>query len=168
MYIVEELAIHWNIEEHTMVGAHMFFAVAISSFVTNSIVQATSDAGTIDFNSIIIYDHTTSEVYRDVYKYNDIPWFLLLAGLCGIFGGVYTRVAIAINTVRSGSSLYKHWCFRLADCVLVANRSRCIMHLARHVHHLFEESFLQKQRLLGRSSTLGRYRKQSQLQSVQL
>lgn len=120
MYIVEELAIHWNIEEHTMVGAHMFFAVAIASFITNSIVQATSDAGTINFNSIIIYDHSTSEVYTDVYKYNDIPWFLLLAGLCGIFGGLYTRAAIAINTLRAGNRFYKHWYVRVADCMVVA------------------------------------------------
>lgn len=120
MYIVEELAIHWNIEEHTQVGAHMFFAVAIASFVTNAIVQATSDAGTIDFNSIIIYDHSTSEVFSDVYKYNDIPWFLMTAALCGVFGGLYCRVAIFINTQRAGNPHYKLWYVRLLDCVIVA------------------------------------------------
>jgi H+/Cl- antiporter ClcA len=61
MYIVEELAIHWNIEEHTTVGSHMFFAVAIASFVTNAIVTATSDSGTINFNSVIIYDASNAE-----------------------------------------------------------------------------------------------------------
>ena len=45
MYIVEELAIHWNIEEHTMVGAHVL-CCGHFLFVTNSIMQA-SDAGTI-------------------------------------------------------------------------------------------------------------------------
>ena len=120
MYIVEELAIHWNIEEHTQVGAHMFFAVAIASFVTNAIVQATSDAGTIDFNSIIIYDHSTSEVFSDVYKYNDIPWFIMTAALCGVFGGLYCRVAIFINTQRAGNPHYKLWYMRLLDCVIVA------------------------------------------------
>ena len=43
----------------------------------------------------------------------------------GIFGGV-ARVAIAINTVRSGL-LYKHWYFRLADCVLVATVTAVVL-----------------------------------------
>jgi hypothetical protein len=124
---VEELAIHWNIEEHTTVGSHMFFAVAIASFVTNAIVTATSDSGTINFNSVIIYDASNAEYFSDVYKYNDIPWFVMMALLIGVFGGFYTRAAIAINEFRAKWPHYSKWWVRLIDCAMVATITAVVL-----------------------------------------
>ena len=121
MYILEELAVHWNIQEHTTTGAQVFLAVALSAFITAAIVRATQDSGTISFTSIIIFDDSNTEIYSDTWKYNDIPCLLVLAVVCGVFGGYYTRCATFINSIRKEWKLYKdNWWMKYLDGTLVA------------------------------------------------
>jgi H+/Cl- antiporter ClcA len=120
MYIVEELAVQWNIQEHTTTGSQIFMAVAASAFVTNAIVRLTSESGTINFNSIIIYDDSNAANFSDIYKYSDIPGFLVVAIICGIFGGLYTNVAISINRFRATWAPYKLWYVKYMDGALMA------------------------------------------------
>ena len=121
MYILEELAVHWNIQEHTTTGSQALLAVALGSFVTTAIVRATQETGTVSFTSIIIFDESTSETYSDRWKYNDIPSLLVLAVICGVFGGYYTRCAIFINSIRTEWRPYKNnWWMALIDGALVA------------------------------------------------
>lgn len=121
MYIVEELAVQWNIQEHTTTGSQIFMAVASASFMTNLIVRLTSDSGTINFNSIIIYDDSNAANFSDIYKYADIPGFLAVAFICGVFGGLYTHMAIAVNRFRSTWVAYKEdYKLKILDGVLVA------------------------------------------------
>ena len=121
MYIVEELAVQWNIQEHTTTGSQIFMAVASASFMTNLIVRLTSDSGTINFNSIIIYDDSNAANFSDIYKYADIPGFLVVALICGLFGGLYTHAAIYINRLRTTWTAYKEdYRIKILDGVLVA------------------------------------------------
>lgn len=128
MYILEELAVHWNIQEHTTTGSQLFLAVALSSFITTAIVKATQDTGSISFSSIIIFDDSTAETYSDTWKYNDIPCLLVLATVCGVFGGCYTRCAIFINSFRKEWQLYEdNWWMVYIDGALVAATTATIL-----------------------------------------
>ena len=120
-YILEELAVHWNIQEHTTTGSQIFLAVAFGTFVTSAIVRATQDTGTVSFSSIIIFDDSTAEVYADTWKYNDIPILLIMSCVTGVFGGYYTRAAIFINSLRKNWAFYKEnvW-MKYLDGALVA------------------------------------------------
>ena len=121
MYCTEEIATHWDIKAHMNVGCQSFVTVAIAAFVTNSIIRATADSGTIEFSSIVIFSEDESALNSGaVWAYEDIPGFLATAIVCGLIGGVTTKMSRVVNAWRADQKWLEPWYMRLADAGCVA------------------------------------------------
>jgi chloride channel 7 len=125
LYTVEEVATHWDIKEHMMVGGQMFFTAAFAGFVTQAITRVTSESSDISFASIIIFDGDEAALNTGViYHYEDIIGFLLVAVLCGWVGGVYTNAAVAIKAWRT-KNVTAIW-QKVLDGAIVAFVTACV------------------------------------------
>ena len=51
----------------------------------------------------------------------------MMALLIGVFGGLYTRAAIAINEFRAKWAPYSKWWVRLVDCAMVATITAVVL-----------------------------------------
>jgi H+/Cl- antiporter ClcA len=120
MYCTEEIATHWDIKEHMNIGCQTFVVVALSAFVTNSMVRASADSGTISFSSIVIFDDSEDALAGVLWKYDDIPGFVAAAILCGIIGGINSRLAQMMAKWRSAQEWLKPWYMQIADACFVA------------------------------------------------
>ena len=121
MYCTEEIATHWDIKEHMNVGCQSFVTVSIAAFVTNTIIRATADAGTIEFSSIVIFSEDESALNSGaVWAYEDIPGFMACAIVCGLVGGITTKMCRTVNNWRARQEWLAPWYMRLADAGVVA------------------------------------------------
>mmetsp|Transcript_10738 Transcript_10738/g.16294 ORF Transcript_10738/g.16294 Transcript_10738/m.16294 type:complete len:629 (+) Transcript_10738:64-1950(+) len=121
LYCLEEIATHWDIRAHMTVGAQMFVAVAVSAFITDTIVRSTRGSGGFSFSSIIIFDGDENELYDGViYTYTDIVGFLLTAIVCGVVGGLYTKASIWMHRFRQRTPWLKPWYAKVVDAAIVA------------------------------------------------
>ena len=84
MFVFEEISIHWT--QHEELSGRIFLAVGLAIFFFDLLQQGTVNSYAIEYDSIVIYDTVNNEV-DESWKYEDIPWFLMMAIFIGITTG---------------------------------------------------------------------------------
>lgn len=154
LYCTEEISTHWNIKDHMNVGCQLFIGVALAAFSTSTLMRMFQDSGTISFSSIVIFSEEESASNAgEVWKYNDIPGFMVVAIMCGVCGGILTRASCAMSKWRSEQKWLQFWYMHVLDAAIIATITALVLSLVPFVYKHCTPDLDERRRLAGGGST---------------
>lgn len=85
MFVYEEIAVHWT--QHEELSSRIFFGVAVAIGFYHLFYRMVEKKYQISYESIVIYNTTTDSI-DESWKYDDIPFFVIIGFTSGFLTGL--------------------------------------------------------------------------------
>ena len=120
LYVMEELATHYGMAEHKKLGAVTFFGTALATLTINGLIAILSSEGSVSFNSIVILGEGQSVLDGDTYRYHDLPIFVVIGFVCGLWTGITTYLSVQVFTFRKSKPIFQTNIWKIIDVTALA------------------------------------------------
>ena len=103
LYGLEEIVTHWDSADYRSNGGHLVLTTVLAVLMLVVLFTATSTYGNIDYTSIIISQYGETIDASQLFDGVDVFGFLCVAVVCGVTGGILTRLSLWVIQIRKNN-----------------------------------------------------------------